>query len=173
MVAFQFSDRFFQRGQTWWECLESWQHERADFLNQVKRDSTLESFGDCLRQCDRDVRLAVVYSQHLRDSRMALPAIGNTISRNEAFQARFFWTDVYFPAFHTLIRRPAFRILRLDGEGAVSASWGPRPAAISQELQALPLHSPAARDQWLTNYDERRYLQALDRFLTGFLGTGA
>jgi len=166
MTSIYFDNQFYQRGQTWRECLEAWEPEREDFLRRVQRRPVLQSAVTRLSEFPRGARLAVYYSQRTLDSRLALPAIGATLQQATHVETRYFCDAFFFPALYESLGRKAPQILVRSESGMFHPSWGPRPEALTHELARFQDQQPGADpDAWLLGFDPARLHALLDESL--------
>ena len=144
MKPFQFNDRFFQRGQTWRECLETWEPERDAFLRRSSLKSLLQKSLSSLVHHHKGRRFAVLYHFASIDSELALPALGATFTRVEHIEVRFFNLAYFFPALNPHFGRKVPQVLALNHEGICTGSWGPRHRK-SPPLLIMTIHSLEVR----------------------------
>jgi len=169
MKCFRFDDRFFQRGQTWRECLETWEPQRDSFLRFATQKTLLQKTLSALVHNQRGRRFAVLYHFASTDSELSLPAIGASFTRVDHIEVRFFNMAYFFPALHPHFGRLVPKVLALDPEGCAIQQWGPRPPEIDA---ILPETHPDLRreiDAQLRSYPRQDYLEALDRSLQQFV----
>ncbi len=167
-MAFKMDPKYFQRGQTWQECLTSWQHERANFLARVQEAPILPKFAAWLTQQPDGTRFALVYDPFLADSRKVLPALARTLDQAANVTVRCFDHSIYFPDLHGVIGRRVPCWLTLDQAGNLLHPWGPRPTEITREMAAADLCDAQQRLSWLLGYDQARFDELLDQDLTTF-----
>lgn len=165
MTQLSMNYRMFQRGLTWTECRESWESDRTAFLNEVQAADILPQTMAVLEQ-KQAVRLAVYFNPHQMDSRLLLPTLGNTLDRINGTVARYFSEDIFFSHFYPRVGRGLPMVMVLSENGDMAASWGPRPASVSEKLHAAPTH------QWdtiLSSWDKVQLDGLLDVSLADFL----
>ena len=170
MKPFQFNDRFFQRGQTWRECLETWEPERDAFLRRSSQKPLLQKTLSELVHNHKGARFGVLYHFASIDSALALPAIGATFTRVEHLEVRFFNMSFFFPALNPHFGRKVPQVLALDTKGFCSSQWGPRPEEIESaiHLETTELNGRELDDR-LRRIPQQDYLATLDRALFEFI----
>ncbi len=168
MKAFKMDPKYFQRGQTWSECLTSWQHERLNLLARVQDAATLPGFANWLQNLPQGSRFAIVYDAYLADTRKLLPTLAHTLEQAPNLTCHFFDHDYYFPDLQQTLERRLPCLVPLDHEGLLQQPWGPRPEQITRELVAFGATDPQQRLAWLLDYDQVRYEHLLDEDLLSF-----
>lgn len=169
MKDFQFSDRFFQRGQTWRECLETWEPERDAFLRRASQKSLLQKSLSALVHHHKGRRFVVLYHFASTDSALSLPALGATFTRVDHIEVRFFNMAYFFPMLYPNFGRVVPQVLALNAEGFCSQKWGPRPASLDE---LLDIQTPEWRrevDHKLRSYPVNQFLEELDQSLQNFI----
>jgi len=170
MKPFQFNDRFFQRGQTWRECLETWEPERDAFLRSASQKPLLQKTLSELVHNHKGARFGVLYHFASIDSALALPAIGATFTRVEHLEVRFFNMSFFFPALNPHFGRKVPQVLALNDHGHCQHQWGPRPPEVAAILQTGDEMLGRELDHKLRRIPRQDYLAALDRSLSEFIG---
>ncbi len=155
-----FDHRFFQRGQTRRECLESWGPERDAVLRKTAEGAVLEETLDHLLRFPRGTRLVVFYNPWSVDSVKTMPFIFNTLARADGIVARFFNADVFHQVFSPCFGRTSPRLFLLDTAGEVWRGWGPRPSNITKHLKLFK--TGVEKDNWLRNLEDSQFLKSLD-----------
>ena len=158
--------RFFQRGRTWSECLESWDHQREVFLRRVNHAQALQGTYRKLRAQPAGDRLAVFFNPCHIDCFLALPYLGATLAKVSHLECRFFDSRIFFSRLHGLGRKmPLIQIL--DETGIIKKYWGPRPEGLNLEWQQQQ-GSGQEKDAWLLAYNRVAYVNQLDQSLVEF-----
>ena len=168
-MGYRFSPTFFQRGQTWQECLASWQHDRRYFLTLVSESRPLPQLAVALARAPRAGRVAVYYDPLVSDVRKLLPALGLTLQAAEHLQVRFFDARIYFPELYPVFGRAKPTLAFLKDDGSLAETWGPRPAAVTEQLPAQD-EDPLGRAAWLMTYDQDCYRQLAETELLQCVG---
>lgn len=163
MIPVLFSDKLFQRGQTWDECLGCWVFERKAFLGKVARRPLLPSTAKRLSRLARGARMAVYYSDGGLDSFRALPAIGTTLAGQGHLEVRYFCMEIFLPIFRKPLGRKTPLILMVDEHGDHRARWGPRAEPLRRALEALNHPTASERDLWLMEFDDNEFDMLTDR----------
>lgn len=156
MNPFQLSNKLFQKGQTWHECVESWQGRRRLFLERLDQASQLRQTSGILASHVGESRLAVYFSQWSTDALMALPFIGVTLSGQPHVQVRFFSSEFYFPLLHEALGRCTPLLLLLAPNGEAYEVWSQRP----EEMQLQDCKQSV--EAFLLDYSLERYGALLD-----------
>ncbi|PIE02852.1 MAG: hypothetical protein CSA81_04955 [Acidobacteria bacterium] len=159
-----FTQRFFQRGLTRKECIESWPRRRASFLAQVNKVQKLELLYDCCSSLNETHRIAILYSTVSLDSFFVLPYVLETLKNVRNISARYFGYEYFFPFFHGYVARLFPCILILDQQGNVVGDWIPRGHCLGEE------HAAVWDDEQLSQYAIRNYPANLDLELVAFFG---
>lgn len=167
-TVFKIDDRLFERGQTWNECVEDWTYQRALFLKSVSVKNALTRTSVLLKRIGHG-RLALIYGEASLDSLIALPYLGKTLDAFPGIQARFFRFELFFPVLFPGLGRRVPRLLSLDGNGAATAIWGPRPETMTQELSQVPDGRSRDFDIRFMQMVRRSYPKALDDALVSAL----
>ncbi len=169
MTVLYFDNQFFQRGQTWRECLESWETDREEFLRRVQKRPILKTALKRLSLLPKGTRIAVYYSQRTLDSRMNLPAVGALFQQIAHIETRYFCDAFFFPALYEALGRKAPQILLQKETGVFHSEWGPRPEPLTRELAEMKQDRPGANpDAWLVGLDRARRIELLDQSLAQF-----
>lgn len=168
MKSFKMDHKYFQRGQTWPECLTSWQHERVDMLTRVQDAATLPGFSAWLQTLPQGTRFALVYDAYLADTCKLLPTLAHTLEQAPNLICRYFDHDYFFPDLHPTLGRRLPCLVPLDHEGVLQAPWGPRPEQVTRELAATGGTDAKQRLAWLLAYEQERYERLLDDDLLAF-----
>lgn len=162
MDSFHFDDRLFQRGRTWQECLESWDHNRDLFLTRVAEVEPLPKTITALNQVTRPQRLAIIFQTWRLDSLMCLPVIGKTLSQANHLTVRYFDKQAFFSLFYNLGRQVP-KLLKLADNGQASFLWGPRPKQVSEQLHELQV---SEREAWYTEMKDDLLHSLIDEELS-------
>ena len=163
MTIFHFDNRLFQRGQTWEECIESWEYKRDTFLHNVREGRTLKSTAKLLLKLPNHTRIAVYYSNAMLDSLKALPMLGNTFAQDPHIVTRYFCGEHFFPILYEVLGRKMPQVLFLTRSGASRPVWGPRPETVTAQLSHQ--EDGMKSDDWLQSYDMDRFQKELDQSL--------
>jgi len=86
--------RFFQRGHTWVELLESWSADRDFFLGLYHNLEKLPKFHASLMHFEPQP-IGVTYRPHLLFPLYALPAIGKTLAQAHHLRCHFFNAELF------------------------------------------------------------------------------
>lgn len=167
-MAFKMDPKYFQRGQTWQECLTSWQYERVNFLARAQEAPILPQFAAWLSQLPEGTRFAIVYDPYLADTRKLLPVLARTLEQAANLSLRLFDNDIFFPDLHGVVGRRVPCLLALDAEGYPQRAWGPRPAQVTREMELAGFADAQQRLSWLLGYEQAHYEHMLDEELTAF-----
>ena len=169
MASFRFDNPFFQRGQTWTECLESWVYRRRRFLASAADATVLPLTASILEELTEPKRIAVYYNPSGPDTFRVLPLIGSTLDHLSHVETRFFNFDFFFPVLYTHLGRRTPKLVFLDRNGEWIAVWGPGPDKVAMETEKRLHPSGETRDRLVGEYDDRRYAGALDGSIAGFV----
>ena len=171
MDAFRFDHKLFQRGQTWRECMESWKYRRDLFLERALQDFSLPKSEKVLASMT-DRRIVVLYDPKMLDAMKTVPILGNVLSRIPSLELRLFSQDIFFPVLYQPFGRHSPRLLLLEAEGRVEELWGPRPEAITRQLQDISVENGhGERDRLLWDYQDLEFCALLDDSLARLFTT--
>lgn len=169
MKPFQFNDRFFQRGQTWRECLETWEPERDAFLRRASLKPLLQQSLSALVHHHKGRRFAVLYHFASIDSAIALPALGATFTRVDHIEVRFFNLAYFFPVLNPHFGRKVPQILALNHDGFCIDKWGPRPPEVAALIADEDPEKRGDLDAKLRAFPPEAFLEALDQSVYDFI----
>lgn len=107
--ALEINDRLYQRGQTWRECLGSWEHEREILLRHFK-----DSDANPLR-FPKSLRFLIWYQRDRVDTMPQLAFLLRQSASDD--RTRFFDADVFFSRLYEVFGRSGPAILAVDSNG--------------------------------------------------------
>ncbi|CAM2009223.1 hypothetical protein [Acanthopleuribacter pedis] len=168
-MTFCFDNKLFQRGQTWQECLASWQTHRLTFLDKIANAPQLTKTSDQLAKLPPYTRFAVYYSNYKLDTWLSLPIIGGSLAAFDHLEVRFHCAEYFFPVMGRTLGRKTPLLMLLDQQGTIRDQWGPRPASVSKALEQMQNRAASDRDRWLVHLDPTRFAALLDEELNQFL----
>ncbi len=169
MSIMVFSDKFFQRGHCWEECIASWTFERESFLRKIAARPHLPTTAKRLGALPRGVRMAVYYSDTGLDSLLAMPAIGETLSGQAHLEVRFFSREIFAPLLSGFLGRSAPLLLGVNSAGVWRPIWGPRAELLQQALDAMNPQAARDQEQWLSQFDTEKFSEFTDRSIAARL----
>lgn len=168
-MTFCFDNKLFQRGQTWQECLASWQTHRLTFLDKIAKAPKLTKTSERLAHLPPQTRFSIYYSNYKLDTWLSLPIIGVTLAAFPLLEVRFHCAEYFFPILGQTLGRQTPLLMMLDGQGRIARQWGPRPASVSKALEQMQNRAASDRDRWLVHLDPTRFAALLDEELNQFL----
>lgn len=107
--AISISNKLYQRGQTWSECLACWQSQREDLLN------TLEKMPSSTLQLPADLRFLVWFNPDVISPQLCL--LLKLFADND--RARFFSKHIFFAPLHGVFGRHDPALVALNASNLV------------------------------------------------------
>jgi hypothetical protein len=160
-------DRLFQRGQTWDECRAGWSRERRKFARSAAASHVFSACNEVVGHFSKGTRVLVTYFPDRIDSLRILPLLGAFLHQQQHLEARYFDLSLFFPVMHKALGRQAPILAMLNDENKTTGQWGPRPEALTSELEDLGTAKEKA--VFLDGLDESRLVTMVDQSLARFL----